>query len=794
MALNRRTFLLSSLSIGLITAYSNIFNFAKAKSLTRIDYQLLAARWADIITGRALIDPDDSRYTNALAGLSRSAKRFLEDIETNPEEKRVFKSIPLDVEKSPPITQTARAVNTMALAWATPGSDYFNNEEILQKTIQAFNNFLLLRYNPNQEEYDNWWDWESGAARAVADVMCVLQQHLPEQTMEAANAAIHHFIPDPYYLRTKQAAGNTRQDTLTSDNRTLSTGANRIDLCRSVICAGIAYGEAERVQRGLNGLSDTWQIVTEGDGFYQDGSFIQHYHIPYTGSYGDVLLTGLSMLFTLVADSAFNIPSEQRRLVYEHIDNAYIPVIVDGQVLDNVRGRSVSRFTELGSMHGASIMKGILLIAQGAPEQYREKWQSICVSWVKRNQYNKFDQRGSITHLSLIINALNNSKPSSLSQPSKMFGSMDRIVHRTQDWVLSIAMCSKRISWYECGNQENEWASRTGSGMRYLYLRNNMSQYEDGFWPTLDYSAPTGTTVDTYPLKRKAAGEWGHNTPQNEWTAGLVQGSLSLAAMHLIGPDDNGLSARKMWLATDKGVIELVTDVKTSSDYALTVVEHRNLGEQPLEQLKIDGKVIHTVNEKQIFNHPQQAELSHVASYQFLTPVELIAMIENRTGSWIDINPARKGKLAEEEISRYWATLQVKHKSTQGAAWIIYPYTEDKISFTPHQVNILNNDDNAQIITLDQTKQAWAIWKSGRYHNFEFVQPTLLLSEIQENKLCLTLVEPTQEVEQLRIFIDGKWLPTESNIKYQHIDNKTELTFDTKDLAGTAIFCELLTA
>lgn len=790
--LSRRTFLLSSISTGLVLSYGNIFNFAAAQVLDGINYQQLASRWVDIITGRNLINPKDQRYTNALTGLDKQVKKFLDDLELNQNRQQIFKSIPLNTNKSPPITQTARAINTILIAWSTPGSEYFNNKQILEIAISAFQDFLTLCYNPSQEEYDNWWDWESGAARAVADIMCIVQQQLPQHIMQAANAALHHFIPNPFYLRTTKAAGNTRQDTLTDDNRTLSTGANRIDLCRSVICAGIATGEAERIKQGLNGLSDTWRLVDRGDGFYADGSFIQHNHIPYTGSYGDVLLTGLSMLFTLVADSSFNIPQEQREQVYQHIDNAYIPVIVDGQVLDNVRGRSVSRLNEPGSMHGASIMKSILLLAQGAPENYRNKWQSICVAWIKRNQYNQFDKQGSIIHLSLVIDALSNNNAILIPQVSKMFPSMDRLVHRTDSWVVSIAMCSNRISWYECGNQENEWASRTGSGMRYLYLKDNMDQFEDGFWPTLDYTAPTGTTVDTHPLERKAAGEWGHNTPQNEWTAGLTQEQVSLAAMHLIGPDNNGLTARKMWFATQLGVIELITDVQTSDNYAFSVIEHRNLGQNITAELSIDQHSLGQQIIEKEYHNPKQASLTQVADYQFLTPIKLIAKIEQRTGSWIEINPARKSAKAEEKITRYWATMQVKHQPEQSTAWVIYPYkSSNNTRIKPHDIELIKNDNKAQIIHVDDKYRAWAIWQPGIYQEWEFVQPTLLLSIRQQEKLHLSLVEPTQQKEYLTIILPGKWLPPE-HIKYSYLSNNTKLTFDTKGLAGKAIICELL--
>jgi hypothetical protein len=48
--------------------------------------------------------------------------------------------------------------------------------------------------------------------------------------------------------------------------------------------------------------------------FRADGGFIQHSHIPYTGGYGDVLFSGLAMLFPLVSGMRFDIVESARNM------------------------------------------------------------------------------------------------------------------------------------------------------------------------------------------------------------------------------------------------------------------------------------------------------------------------------------------------------------------------------------------------------------------------------------------------------------------------------------------------
>ena len=52
-------------------------------------------------------------------------------------------------------------------------------------------------------------------------------------------------------------------------------------------------GDEEEIKKSLEALEDVWKykdddIDGENDGFYRDGSFIQHGSIPYAGGYGEV--------------------------------------------------------------------------------------------------------------------------------------------------------------------------------------------------------------------------------------------------------------------------------------------------------------------------------------------------------------------------------------------------------------------------------------------------------------------------------------------------------------------------
>ncbi|MDE1446350.1 hypothetical protein PVM65_21485, partial [Bacillus licheniformis] len=178
----------------------------------------------------------------------------------------------------------------------------------------------------------------------------------------AAAAGIDHFVPDPWYQQPESV-----KPTAHPTQPVISTGANRMDLTRAVICRSIATGDESKLRHAVQGLPDSWRTVAEGDGFRADGGFIQHSHVPYTGSYGDVLLSGLAMLLPLVAGTRFDITDSAQANLLSQVERGIVPVMYGGQILDCVRGRSISRIDEPAAMHGMSIARSMLLMANAIP-------------------------------------------------------------------------------------------------------------------------------------------------------------------------------------------------------------------------------------------------------------------------------------------------------------------------------------------------------------------------------------------------------------------------------------------
>ncbi|MES5982275.1 polysaccharide lyase 8 family protein [Cutibacterium acnes] len=787
---SRRTFLsLSALSAIAIAASPEM-----PDAFTSPDpdiWSALCEKWTDIITGRNAAKTADPRARAIIAKTDKRVATILTDLASSSSRTTVLLSANLQKEESSFITTTARAISSIACAWATPGSAYHAEPHVLSACIDALKDFCRLRYHPSQDEYGNWWDWEDGASRAIGDVMCILHDALPTDVMAAAAAGIDHFVPDPWYQQPESV-----KPTAHPTQPVISTGANRMDLTRAVICRSIATGDESKLRHAVQGLPDSWRTVAEGDGFRADGGFIQHSHVPYTGSYGDVLLSGLAMLLPLVAGTRFDITDSAQANLLSQVERGIVPVMYGGQILDCVRGRSISRIDEPAAMHGMSIARSMLLMANAIPAHRAELWRGTVHGWMTRNTFDHLSEPASLRDIDLFDTAAN-VRPIPESSTPTYFASIDRLVHRTPNWLIAVSNCSNRISWYEYGNSENEWASRTSQGMRYLMLPEDMGQYEDGFWATVDYSAPTGTTVDSTPLKRAVGTAWAERTPDNEWSGGLASGEWSAAASQITSQDST-LKARRLWVGLKDALLELTTDVSTDASKATTVVEHRKVGKTPPELL-VDGI---TITSKTSFDNPRWAHLRGVGGYVFATDVDLTAQLEKRKGSWIDVNPARTVKGFNEAIERNYASLHVTHHN-RPVAWAVLPTASrsQTMALAQRPVDnlfiVLSNDRMVQavrstgcLLTKDPTVvTTYAFWKPATCAGMTADAPAIIQTQAQGSRVEVIMSEPTQKRPSLTVAIEGVWTVENSSdrISVSRSDKTTTLRINTADLGGQSI-------
>ncbi|WP_031167179.1 polysaccharide lyase 8 family protein [Streptomyces durhamensis] len=607
-------------------------------------YDTLRRRWLTLALG-AGYDPGTAPYASRLAQLGARARDFAATMA--PATGSLWPGHPFD----PPsgITFSYGRLWTMAQACVQPGTGATGDPVLLAAVLRGLDHLSATVYNPSTTRYGNWWEWQIGSPRLLMDITAALYERLGAARVTAACAAVDHFVPDA----------------LLTDYSGTSTGANRVDLCRSVALRGVLGRDAGRISLARDALSPVFPYVTRGDGLYADGSFVQHTWVAYSGTYGQVLLDGLGRLFALLAGSPWEITDPARHGLLDAVEHAWAPLIHDGLVMDCVNGRAISRgclrdddrhLMRSDHFHGQALVAAIALLAAGAGQERRERWHGLVKGWIERDTVTPVLTGGQFDVADLArLHAVADAPVPPAAEPlgHRLFAAMDRAVHRGPRFTAALAMASDRIAHYECGNGENPRGWHTGSGMLYWWPAGRGDQYTDWFWPTVDWYRLPGTTVSTKRLADRAGGEWGAPRPDVRWVGGTTDGRYAAVGQHLKGLDST-LRARKSWFFLDDAVVCLGAGIGCADGVPVqTVVDNRNLGENG-DQSFACGR--------------NWAHLAEHGGWILPCGGELRTLREDRAGAWSDINSAG----TDERRTRRWQTLWLDHGTDPDDAAYVY--------------------------------------------------------------------------------------------------------------------------
>ncbi|WBQ06680.1 polysaccharide lyase 8 family protein [Kribbella sp. CA-293567] len=769
--LKRRTLL----AVGTATVAAMHLPAASAAAASPADFAALRAKWAADLTGGSALDPADPDYAAALARLDAGVATSLTKLDRSPTRKAVFTDYPLTAD--PSIANTYVRLEQMATAWATPGSAYRSDPALLADLRAALESMYQLIYKPGTAEFGNWWSWEIGATRPLANTLVLLYAELAPAARERYCAAIDHFVPDPYWM-------------FPPARRAVSTGANRVDLCQAIIVRALVTDDEAKLTHARDGLSDTWQYVTTGDGFYRDGSFVQHTWVAYTGTYGHVLLGGIAKLLALLTNSPWQVTDPKRQILFDSVAKAYLPVVHDARMMDFVRGRAVSRHNASDHNDGYTAAEAILRLAQGVDTALAAQWRSAVAGWLQRDTFGDMLSGATIPRVTL-VKSLRGVTPAPERDGHTLFASMDRAVHRRSGWAYSISMASRRIAYYESGNGENEQGYHSGSGMTYLYDKDN-GQYADAFWPTVDRTRLPGITVDKLPLPPKAGGEWGvARPPTATWVGGSTLDGYAAVGQDLEGPV-SPMRARKSWFCLDEYVVALGAGITGSSGYPVeTVIENRNLHSDGANALTVDGiRRVPALGDSATVAGARWAHLTGVGGYVFLGGSDLQLRREVRTGSWRDINTGGPATA----ISRRYLTMWMDHGiDPSGAAYgyLVVPGATvgrtKQLSKTSGLLVLRNTASAQAVLSLPRGLTLANFWKPDRVADLQAETPCSVIRRVRGRELHLAISDPTQlaTTVQLTVHLPGlRVASADPSVSSVRTPFSTKLTVDVAGSAG----------
>lgn len=537
----------------------------------------------------------------------------------------------------------------MAIALETRGTDLYGDASLEETIIQGLDWVYVNRYNEHTTVYGNWWQWEIGAPLPLLNALSLMRERLSRETIDSYLRPIDRFVPDPVLMRNSMLAEPYP-----------STGANRVWKSRAYLFSALLKGDKVGIEAAREALSPVFDFVTEGDGFYKDGSFIQHKRHPYTGGYGKSLLKELAELVYVLHGTPWELGADKVGIMMEWIGQSFDPFLFNGQIMDMVRGREVSRPYYEGKYPAHIVIGAALQLAEAAAPEQASWLLGKAKSWMAGDTCRHLiDQAPLIVALAACRAALDDTVQPEEERPlCKLFPQMDRAVARESGHAIGISMFSERTGSYESINGEHVRGWYTAHGMTYVYNADPTS-YSDGFWPTVDPYRLPGTTVSKEPrsegfgLDRKQAGAF---------VGGAVcDGRYGIVGMELV--EQEQFRARKSWFLFGDVWVALGTVLQGAAASGLeTIVENRKLdreGSNTILVTEADGEVRSFSEAESVKTlQPRWLHLSGSVpgsdiGYVFPHPKPLHLLRESRSGRWRDLSV--KGS-AEKQTRSYFTS------------------------------------------------------------------------------------------------------------------------------------------
>ncbi len=714
------------------------------------EFDQLRSGWCAVLTGGS-IDTSAPVYAAALDRLDTAAAAAQAKLDRSAGAQVVFTDLPLTASAN--VSTSATRLLAIATAVSTPGTELAGDPAATADVVAGLGALTRLVYRPAQAEFGNWWDWEIGTAQAVTNTCALMFSQLDADLISTVCATIDHFVPSP----------------LRMINQTIvSTGGNRTDLCQVVAIRGILGRSADHLGTARDGLSDVFGYVRTGDGYYLDGSFVQHTRVAYTGTYGIVLLAGLSKLIALLSGTTWEVTDPHRSVVFDAIAGTYAPMIYDGQMLDFVRGRAISRATETDHADGHTAVDHILRLAGGAPAAQAAQWRGLCKGWLERDAGSTDFSAATVQRIAAYSALLADDSVTGTPEPvvHQQFPCMDRVVHRGAGWAFAVSLSSERISAYEVMNTENLRGYHTGDGMTYLY-GTDPAHYSDNFWATVDPDRLPGITVDTTPLPDSAGSPPSGPLPPTSWVGGAMlrprrtePASAGAAGMQL-APIDSPLRAVKSWFCAPDRIVALGAGITaTGSRRIETVIDNRNLHTADAPVFTVDGAEQQAApGWSDTFDGASWAHLDGVGGYLLPGTAALTALQEDRTGRWHDVN----GGGSTAAITRRYHTIYLDHGVDPDAAsyaYVLLPGRtagETAAAAAASDLQIIANSAAVQAIRLPAARLTMAnFWSPGTAAGITVNAPCSVVMGEAAGTVTVAVSDPSRAATSLTVTVPAR--------------------------------------
>ncbi|HDG9296729.1 TPA: polysaccharide lyase 8 family protein [Staphylococcus aureus] len=679
------------------------------------DYEKLRNIWLDVNYGYDKYDENNPDMKKKFEATENEAEKLLKEMKTESDRKYLWESSKDLDTKSADMTRTYRNIEKISEAMKHKNTK-LKTDENKTKVKDALE---LLHKNAYGKEPDkkvadltsnfknktsrntnlNWWDYEIGTPRALTNTLILLQEDFTDEEKKKYTAPIKTFAPDSDKILSSVGKSEPAK------------GGNLVDISKVKLLESIIEEDKDMMKKSIDSFNTVFTYAQnsatgkERNGFYKDGSYIDHQDVPYTGAYGVVLLEGISQMMPMIKETPFNDSNQNDTTLKSWIDDGFMPLIYKGEMMDLSRGRAISRENETSHSASATVMKSLLRLSDTMDKSTKAKYKKIVKTSVESDSsYKQTDYLSSYSDISKMKSLMEDSTISTngLTQQLKIYNDMDRVTYHNKglDFAFGLSMTSKNVARYESINGENLKGWHTGAGMSYLY-NSDVKHYRDNFWATADMKRLAGTTtLDNEEPK---------STDVKKSSKTFVGGTKFDDQHASIGMDfenqDKTLTAKKSYFILNDKIVFLGTGIKStdSSKNPVTTIENRKANDYKL--YKDDTQTTNSDNQEtnSLFLESTNSTQNNIG-YHFLNESKITVKKESHTGKWSDINKSQKDIQKTDE---YYEVTQ-KHSNTDSKyAYVLYPgLSKDVFKSKASKVTVVKQEDDFHVVKDNES--VWA--------------------------------------------------------------------------------------
>ncbi|UVJ30833.1 polysaccharide lyase 8 family protein [Staphylococcus aureus] len=683
------------------------------------DYEKLRNIWLDVNYGYDKYDENNDAMKKKFDATESEAKNLLSSMKTESGRTYLWDSAKDLDNKSADMTRTYRNIEKIAEAMKHKDTK-LKTDENKKKVKDALD---WLHENAYGKEPDkkvkeltsnfknktsrntnlNWWDYEIGTPRALTNTLILLNDQFSNEEKKKYTAPIKTFAPKSDEILSSVGKAEPAK------------GGNLVDISKVKLLESIIEEDKDMMKNSIDSFNKVFTYVQdsatdkERNGFYKDGSYIDHKDVPYTGAYGVVLLEGISQMMPMIKETPFKDSNQNDTTLKSWIDDGFMPLIYKGEMMDLSLGRAISRENETSHSASATVMKSLLRLSDAMDDSTKAKYKQIVKNSVKSDSsYDSNDTLSSYSDIDKMKKLMDDSTISKndLTQQLKIYNDMDRVTYHNKDldFAFGLSMTSKNVARYESINNENLKGWHTGAGMSYLY-NSDVKHYRDNFWATANMKRLAGTTT----LENEEPKE-------NKNSDKTFVGGTKFDDQHAsIGMDfenqDKTLTAKKSYFILNDKIVFLGTGIKStdSSKNPVTTIENRKANGYTM--YNDDTQTTNSDNQEtnSIFLESTNKPKNNIG-YHFLNKSKISIKKETHTGNWKEINKSQKDTQKTDE---YYEVTQKHSDKDDKYGYVLYPgISKDVFNTKKDLVTIIQQDDDFHVV-----KDNESVWAGVNYSN-----------------------------------------------------------------------------